>query len=962
MSICTGLLPRHEELIRASAISPEVAKARGYRSVTKKSQLKTLGFSDYQCIVPALLIPIFNTRGEVALYQARPDTPRISEGKSLKYETIAGSRLTVDVPPKVREQLRNPGIPLSITEGVRKADAGVSQGMCCIDILGVWGWRGSNKEGGKLALPDWEDVAFNERTVYIVFDSDVMTKLQVYTALTRLKGFLEARHAKVLVIYLPSGTPEEKVGLDDFLASGKTVQDLMALASPTLRPIPINASENSVLSTWPYREHEGGLYLLKGAEDGDAEGKKLANFTARIIGDISEDDGAEVHRTFEIEARLRDKMARCQVSASEFNAMIWPLEHLGPRAVVFPPLSNRDHARAAIQLYSGNIPTRKVYAHIGWAKLNEDYGYLHAGGAIGPSGPISDVEVRLSGVLEGFNLPDPPSGSELREAVLASIEMLGIAPDEVTIPLFAAAYRAPIGNTDFAIYLSGPTGAGKTELAALVQQHWGGGLDARHLPGAWSSTGNALEGLAFQAKDAVLVVDDFAPGGSQQEMGKMHRDADRVLRAQGNTAGRLRMRSDATLRPPKPPRGLIVSTGEDVPRGQSLRGRLLTIEIDKWTVDWNAVTACQEKAASDLYARSMSGFLKWIANRYTLIRKNLRSDIAELRQTGLQNAAHKRAPMITASLTLGIRYFAQFAADAGAFSARQAEQFQLRGRSALAKAAAAQVFQQTSSEPAARFIELLGAAITSGKAHVADPNGGNPEVPQAWGWRLLSFGAGENEAAEWRSSGDRVGWIDQNDLYLDSEAAYTAAQKMAKEGGEPLPVGLQTLRKRLHERRLLLSTDPAREVLTVRRILEARRRDVLHLQAEVLGFSVLPTKPDHPDQPDRGRTDELAVPSEISTSTRNPTGATGCNPSDPVELVGLAGKAGTATVGSQRVTLCLRGPGSVCWTCKEGRFWRSVYGQIVCSSCHPPSDQKLVAAWMDTNHQVQDMEFNEGEP
>jgi hypothetical protein len=57
----------------------------------------------------------------------------------------------------------------------------------------VWNWRGTNEHGGKTALPEWEYVALNDRDVYIVFDSDVMLKPQVYDALARLKPFLESR-------------------------------------------------------------------------------------------------------------------------------------------------------------------------------------------------------------------------------------------------------------------------------------------------------------------------------------------------------------------------------------------------------------------------------------------------------------------------------------------------------------------------------------------------------------------------------------------------------------------------------------------------------------------------------------------------------------------------------------------------------------------------------------------------
>ena len=188
------LLPQHEKLITDSAISPDVVQARGYRSVEKKSELKVLGFSESQCRVPALLLPVWGVNGEIVNYQIRPDNPRIDKkGKVVKYETPAESRMYLDVPPTARPFLGKPDRPLFITEGIRKADAAVSHGLCCIALLGVWSWRGTNEDGGKVALSDWEHIALNDREVYLVFDSDVMTKPAVYQALTRLKAFLESR-------------------------------------------------------------------------------------------------------------------------------------------------------------------------------------------------------------------------------------------------------------------------------------------------------------------------------------------------------------------------------------------------------------------------------------------------------------------------------------------------------------------------------------------------------------------------------------------------------------------------------------------------------------------------------------------------------------------------------------------------------------------------------------------------
>jgi hypothetical protein len=190
------LSEKHEKmLIEGSGIDPEVAAARDYRTIEKKADLKRLGFSDSQRNPPGLLIPIYSPTGEIATYQFRPDRPRIGKGgKPVKYETPSGTRMVLDVHPSVREMLGNPSVPLFITEGIKKGDALASRGLCAVALLGVWNWRGTNGHGGKAALWDWEYVALNDdREVYIVFDSDVVLKPEIYSAMVRVKAFLEGR-------------------------------------------------------------------------------------------------------------------------------------------------------------------------------------------------------------------------------------------------------------------------------------------------------------------------------------------------------------------------------------------------------------------------------------------------------------------------------------------------------------------------------------------------------------------------------------------------------------------------------------------------------------------------------------------------------------------------------------------------------------------------------------------------
>jgi hypothetical protein len=362
---------------------------------------------------------------------------------------------------------------------------------------------------------------------------------------------------------------------------------------------------------------------------------------------------------------------------------------------------------------------------------------------------VDDVRVALPQALARFALPEPPTGNELRATIWSSLEMLGVAPDEVSIPLYGATWRAVLAPADFLLHIAGPTGTGETELAALYQQHFGAGLDSRNLPTSWVSTPNAIEGLGFHAKDSLMVVDDFAPTGSSSDIQRHHREADRVFRAQGNNAGRQRMRADASLRPEKKSRALLLSTGEDVPRGQSLRARVLVLELSPREMNWDFLGRCQQQARAGVYSRAMAGFLQFVAPRYDSLSSDLRGRVRRLRREAMRSAMHKRTPEIVANLGVGIKYFIDYGVASGALTSADGEELWSRAWKALGKAAEAQVEQQAANDPVKRFIQLLSSAIASGRAHVAGVDGEPPKRRRAWGWTFSADRA--------RPAGSRVG-------------------------------------------------------------------------------------------------------------------------------------------------------------------------------------------------------------
>lgn len=647
--------------------------------------------------------------------------------------------------------------------------------------------------------------------------------------------------AEVAIIYLPPGEGGRKQGVDDYLAAGHSVADLLGFATSELIEPPQHEDEDFTAAV-PYRVTPGGLIWDKPTQNG-AVPTPLTNFTARIVADVSEDDGSEVKRSFEIEATLGSRTDRFSVTAATFASMSWATEHLGASAIVYPGMTFKEHARTAIQMLSEGIEVRQIFGHTGWRKIDGVWVYLHGDGAIGAEGPVEGMEVNLGEALSLYTLPDPPKGENLRQAVEASLATWSAAPDGVVIPLHAAAVRAAMGKTDFSVHLAGPTGAGKSEVAALFQQHYGAGLDARNLA-SWESTENALEVRAFTLKDSLIVVDDFAPGGTTSDVQRLHKKADRLIRGKGNAAGRERLWSNLTARPSKPPRALLLSTGEDVPRGQSLRARMLVAEVGPDDIDWKKLTDCQRDAREGVYAEAMSGFVSWMAPQYEELRERMSEEVQKLREEATRGDEHKRTPGIVADLGVGLKYFLEYAVEAGAVTREEADELWERGWNAILGAAIAQEDHQAANEPAGRFMELISSAIASGRAHIATTDGEKPkENARALGWRKIG-----DEYADWSPQGDRIGWVDGENLYLEPAASYRVAQREAQ-GGEALAVSERTLRKRLKEKELLLSTDRTRKTLTVRRTIEGvKDRGVLHLRLDSL-FS----DTEKPDEPDDGR-------------------------------------------------------------------------------------------------------------
>ncbi len=296
------------------------------------------------------------------------------------------------------------------------------------------------------------------------------------------------------------------------------------------------------------------------------------------------------------------------------------------------------------------------------------------------------------------------------------------------------------------------------------------------------------------------------------------------------------MRADGSLRPTKPPRALPLTTGEDTPAGQSLRARLLVLEVSKGDVDAGLLADLQAAAGKGLLAQAMAGYVRWLAPQLEAVQKELRETALAWRERSL---AHRRTADLLGSLAAAHGIFRRFAVEVGALTQAEADELGQRVDAALLEAGGAQAVLQRSEDPVTRFLDLLRGCLSSGRAHLIALDGEDPAPaePEHWGWRMIPpppYEGNPEKAPGPRFAplGDRIGWIDGADLFLDPEAAYAAVQSLAARQTATLAVKAQTLWKRLDERGLIASPDPGH--FTTRIMVSGKRRRVLHLLAETL--------------------------------------------------------------------------------------------------------------------------------
>jgi CHC2 zinc finger len=233
-------------------------------------------------------------------------------------------------------------------------------------------------------------------------------------------------------------------------------------------------------------------------------------------------------------------------------------------------------------------------------------------------------QIDLSAIEHARHLDFTILSNQSRKDLLKHLgsDLLELQPHKITYSLLGLVGTAPLmhfmdDKTRFAFWIVGPSGSGKSFIAKMFQSFFGNFTIEGRVP-SWSSTINSLQYLGYFFKDCIFLIDDYKPVMARNEGWVVQ-----FLQTYADVYSRSRLTSEIKSRKDYFVRGLLLTTGEDVPAGHaSVVARSLIISMEKKKPDLIRGQSCRKNCKA--YSAITSRYIL-----YLLRRRNLRSELSE---------------------------------------------------------------------------------------------------------------------------------------------------------------------------------------------------------------------------------------------------------------------------------------------------------------------------------------------
>ena len=407
---------------------------------------------------------------------------------------------------------------------------------------------------------------------------------------------------------------EERKRLKAVCGDTFRVEDLNSMYKQARREL--ERSQQPELSNTPrYIETEGGMIFEKTSERGTTR-QTVAEWNGRVVEWVTQvnDDGQSEHM-MRLHLRHDQHSTTLDVPSELFGDPNALQRFIAQKAgAIYTACAGMHrHLPNAILKLSGTFPTRQTYRFMGWTQIEGKWVYISPSLSIGAAGVLAEPhEVELESRLRDYRLSES-SWTDSLSAFSAAIQVMpvNLAPTLIAFTLLPLIQRFPPAATAKpAIHLSGTTGSGKSEIAAVMASFYGD--FARDSPPAqWGDTVNTVEALGYSLADALYWVDDYKTIYADT------RTFSRLMQSYSRSMGRGRLTREAKLRQERPCRGHLLSTGETTLEGEaSVLSRMLVLDIAPWKGrDPGGVALKQAEALRQHLPGFTVQFIQWIARQ-----------------------------------------------------------------------------------------------------------------------------------------------------------------------------------------------------------------------------------------------------------------------------------------------------------------------------------------------------------
>jgi hypothetical protein len=256
--------------------------------------------------------------------------------------------------------------------------------------------------------------------------------------------------------------------------------------------------------------------------------------------------------------------------------------------------------------------------------------------------------------------------------------------------------------------------------------------------------------------------------------------------------GRGRLNSHLQVVPEDYPRAMVVTSGEDIPRGFSGASRILEVGIGRGDVFASKLTEIQAAGQRGELATGTGEVVKWLLAdleaRTAAFHAREQQVLAEFLKS---NRGHLRTPSAIASLQAAVELLFKFAVETGVISGEERAEMDQSAAQALAEVGRESLVDRRVLGPSARFVALLAGVLAGERGHLILDDGTPPPNPRRFGWRLTR--------GECVPCGDRLGVVKGLDAFIKLDPALEAVRRLAQGSGDPFEISARTLTKRLHE-------------------------------------------------------------------------------------------------------------------------------------------------------------------